>query len=39
MLLSWLDCVSFLLFLAMVIIAYYHIYLASLGMDRIKAIF
>ena len=39
MLLSVPDCVSFVFFLAMVIILYYHIYLASLGMERTKALF
>jgi hypothetical protein len=39
MLVSWGECASFTVFLAMVIIIYYHIYLATLGMDRESALF
>ena len=33
------ECASFVWFLAMVIIAYYHLYLAGLRMDRSQALF
>jgi len=39
MLVSWGECASFTFFLAMVIIVYYHLYLATLDMDREKSLF
>jgi len=33
------ECTSFTVLLAMVVILYYHLYLAALRMERIPAIF
>lgn len=39
MLYTWAECVSFVGFLAMAIIMYYHLYLAGIKMDEIEALF